>query len=132
MGNGPTRRHALIVEDEVLISVFAAEALQEMGFHSVEVASAKAAMDQARSNDFDVAVIDVGLPDRSGDELIADLRALRADLPVIITTGYSPRSLQDRFRSQRQVVIISKPYDVAQLHAAIRALSLSGSAGVPS
>ena len=125
------RLHALIVEDEVLISVFAAEALQDMGFDSVEVGSAKAAMDQARTNDFDVALVDVGLPDRPGNELIAELRTVRADLPVIVTTGYSNRALQDQLQSEPQVVIVRKPYDVAQLHAAVRALSLPISRDAP-
>src|SRR5262245_54317305 len=91
-------RHALIVEDEVLISVIAAEALEEVGFVPVEVGSAKAAMDQARKTKFDVALVDIGLPDVRGDKLVADLRQLSADLPVIIATGYPDQGLQDQFR----------------------------------
>lgn len=118
------RRQALIVEDEYLISVIAAEALSELGFDSVEVGSAKAAMDQARSTEFDVALVDIGLPDRRGDELVVELRSLRANLPVIIATGYSDRSLRDQFGGEPHLVIINKPYDVAQVRAAIKALAL--------
>ena len=118
------KRHALIVEDEALISLIAAEALEELGFESVEVGSAKAAMDQARSKDFDVALVDIGLPDQRGDKLVAELRALRSDFPVIIATGYCDRALYDQFRGERCLVILDKPYDIAQIHAAIDALSL--------
>jgi DNA-binding response OmpR family regulator len=124
MGSSQRKRQALIVEDEVLISVIAAEALQELGFDSVEVGSAKAALDQARSTDFDVAIVDIGLPDRPGHELVAELRALRSDFPVIIATGYSDRVMRDRFRSEPRLVILNKPYDVSQIHAAIAALEL--------
>jgi DNA-binding response OmpR family regulator len=117
-------RHALIVEDEVLISVIAAEALEEVGFVTVEVGSAKAAMDQIRKIKFDVALVDIGLPDLRGDRLVANLRELSADLPVIIATGYADQSLHEQFRNERRLVILNKPYDVAQLHAALGALSL--------
>jgi DNA-binding response OmpR family regulator len=123
--NGTDRkRHALIVEDEALISLIAAEALQELGFESVEVGSAKAAMDQIRSTNFDVALVDLGLPDQRGENLVAELRALRSDLPVIIATGYCDRALREKYRSESHLVILDKPYDVAQIHAAIDALAL--------
>ena len=118
------RRNVLIVEDEILISAIAADALQELGFDSVEVCSAKAAMVQARSTSFDLALVDLGLPDRRGDELVTDLRTLQSDLPVIIATGYCDSALQDRFRGIRQLVILNKPYDVSQIHAAVAALAL--------
>lgn len=118
------KRHALIVEDEALISLIAAEALEELGFDSVEVGSAKAAMEEARNNNFDVALVDLGLPDQRGDKLVADLRTLRSDLPVIIATGYCDRALHEKFRDAARLVILDKPYDVAQIHAAIDALAL--------
>ena len=118
------RRSVLIVEDEILISAIAADALQELGFDAVEVCSAKAAMDQARSSNFDLALIDLGLPDRSGDELVADLRTLQSNLPVIIATGYCDSALQNQFRSLRHLVILNKPHDCSQIHAAVAALAL--------
>jgi DNA-binding response OmpR family regulator len=118
------RRNALIVEDEVLISAIAADALQELGFDAIEVCSAKAAMDQVRSTHFDLALVDLGLPDRPGDELITDLRILQSNLPLIIATGYCDSAMHDQFRSLRQLVILNKPYDFSQIHAAVAALAL--------
>ncbi len=117
------RRNALVVEDEVLISAIAAEALQELGFDAVEVCSAKAAMDQARSTNFDLALVDLGLPDRRGDELVADLRVLQSNLPVIIATGYFDSAMHDQFKSLHQLVILNKPYDFSQIRAAVAALA---------
>lgn len=118
------RRNVLIVEDEILISAIAADALQELGFDAVEVCSAKAAMDHARSTIFDLALVDLGLPDRRGDELVADLRTLQSNLPVIIATGYCDAEMNDKFRSQRKLVVLNKPYDFSQIHAAVTALAL--------
>jgi DNA-binding response OmpR family regulator len=124
MSSKDKKRYALIVEDEALISLIAAEALEELGFESVEVGSAKAAMAQARSKDFDVALVDIGLPDQRGDKLVAELRTLRSNFPVIIATGYCDPALHEQFRSERHLVILNKPYDIAQIHAAIGALAL--------
>lgn len=124
MKNSEKRRQALIVEDEALISIIAAEALQELGYEAVEVGSAKAAMDQMRNSNFDVALVDVGLPDQRGDELVTELRTLRSDLPVIIATGYSDAALRDQFKGKPRLVILNKPYDIAQIHAALDALAL--------
>jgi DNA-binding response OmpR family regulator len=118
------RRSALVVEDEVLISAIAADALQELGFDAIEVCSAKAAMDQARNTNFDLALVDLGLPDRRGDELVTELRILQSNLPVIIATGYSDIALRDQFRGLNQLVFLNKPYDFSQIHAAVAALAL--------
>jgi DNA-binding response OmpR family regulator len=118
------RRSVLVVEDEVLISAIAADALQELGFDAVEVCSAKAAMDQARNTNFDLALVDLGLPDQRGDELVTELRTLQSNLPVIIATGYSDIALSDRFRGLSQLVFLNKPYDFSQIHAAVAALAL--------
>jgi len=118
------RRNVLIVEDEILISAIAADALQELGFDAVEVCSAKAAMEQARISNFDLALIDLGLPDRRGDELVTDLRSLHSNLPVIIATGYCDSALQDQFRHLQHLVILNKPYDFSQIQVAVAALAL--------
>jgi len=124
MSTTAKKRQALIVEDEVLIAMVAAEALQEIGFTTVEVASAKAALQAVKRTIFDVALIDVGLPDRRGDELAAEVRTLHSELPIIIATGYSSQPLVDRFRTDRQIVILNKPYDFTQIQAAINTLTI--------
>jgi CheY-like chemotaxis protein len=116
-----TVRKALLVEDEVLVAALAVDALEELGYQIVEAATAKAALKLAHAgiDTFAVAIIDVGLPDGRGDALALELRGLRADLPIIIATGYGESALDGRLRDQ-QMIVLGKPYDIAQLHAAIK------------
>lgn len=74
----PTRT-VLLVEDETLVAMIAVNSLSELGYEVVEVATARAALEQARRDcaRFDFAVIDMGLPDHPGDHLIAELRKIR-------------------------------------------------------
>lgn len=119
-------RKALLVEDEALVAMIAAEALSELGFEVIEARSAKMALEFARADlsDFQVAVIDLGLPDRPGDTLVADLKALRSDLPIIVASG-NPGGAQDvQFSAYSNVVVLSKPYDFAGLSSSIQALGL--------
>ena len=129
-------RPVLLVEDEALIAAVAADILDELGYSVVEVGSAKAAMDfaQTRIDDVQVAIVDLGLPDRKGDELVSDLRAMRADLPVVIATGYGSDAVRSRLKSEEGIVILTKPYDISHLRAALGALKLpctpNGSDGI--
>ena len=65
------------------------------------------------------AIVDVGLPDGRGDALAIELRKLRAELPIIIATGYDQSHLDERARNHPLTAVLNKPYDIAQLQAAI-------------
>jgi DNA-binding response OmpR family regulator len=121
------RRRVLLVEDEVLVSALAVDILDELSFDVVEAASAKAALAAAGSADarFDVAIIDVGLPDQRGDELAIKLRELRAELPIVIATGYGANALDKRLQATQRLVVIGKPYDSNSLMAALNKLGFN-------
>lgn len=119
-----TKQKALLVEDEVLVAALAVDALEELGYEIVEAATARAALEHANAAiaSFAVAIVDIGLPDGRGDALALELRKLRADLPIIIATGYGESSLDARLRDKR-TIILGKPYDITQLHDAIKTLT---------
>src|SRR5215470_4947837 len=121
------RRRVLLVEDEVLVSALAVDILDELSFDAVEAGSAKAALAAAGNADarFDVAIIDVGLPDLRGDELAIKLRELRAELPIVIATGYGANSLDKRLQATQRLVVIGKPYDSNSLMAALGKLGFN-------
>jgi len=117
-------RKVLLVEDEALVAALAVDALEELGYQTIEAASAKAALEVAGgSTPFAFAIIDVGLPDGRGDALAIALRQLRVGLPVIIATGYDESHLDERLRAHPQTAVLSKPYDIGQLQIAIRSIA---------
>lgn len=115
---------ALLVEDEVLVAAIAVDALEELGYQIVEAGTAKAALELAAASvaSFAFAIIDIGLPDGRGDALAIELRRMRGDLPIIIATGYGDSGIDERARTGRTVVL-GKPYDIGQLHTAIKSVS---------
>ena len=74
----------------------------------------------------DVAFIDVGLPDRSGIEVARELRARWPSLRVAIATGYGEQA-RSRVQRDAQTTFLSKPFDTADVAAALRSLGLDAS-----
>ena len=115
------RRYALLVEDELLVAMAATEVLDELGFPVLEAASATRALElaQAHKDAIAFAMVDLGLPDLPGEELIRKLRALYPSLPIIVATGKGPGAIDASIRSLRNLAIMTKPYDFEDLRAAI-------------
>ena len=115
----------LLVEDEFLVRLFAIDALEDAGFRVLPAETAAAALKVLReAPDVRAAVIDMGLPDRAGDQLAAEIRALRADLPIVIASGRSGRELREQFADQPRVAVLVKPYTADLLIEALAAVGV--------
>lgn len=126
-GRGPlnAERTVLLVEDEALVAALAVDALEEIGYRTVEATTAKAALQiVAGSQPLLFAIVDVGLPDGRGDMLALELRKLRAELPIIIATGYDRGHLDEGLRAHPRTAVLNKPYDIAQLQASIAEIAV--------
>jgi PAS domain S-box-containing protein len=107
----------LVVESEPTVRALAVEALTVAGYVAEEAANAAEALGKVRSAQgrYDAVFIDNGLPDRPGDALASELRALHADLPILLTSEGHESHLRRRFASDRCLAVIGKPYTGAKL-----------------
>jgi DNA-binding NtrC family response regulator len=60
------------------------------------------------------------MPGLSGDETFGELRKLRPDLKVVLTSGYSEQDATNRFVGQGLAGFIQKPFEMDRLVSAIR------------
>ncbi|AZF62946.1 MULTISPECIES: response regulator [Pseudomonas] len=110
----------LIVEDEANIRRFVGIALQDEGFQVFEADSVKRALIHAASRQPDLVIVDLGLPDGDGKQLISELRGWLA-VPILV--------LSARDREEEKVAALdagaddylTKPFGVPELLARIRA-----------
>ncbi|CAN5388370.1 hypothetical protein BH10PSE6_BH10PSE6_07370 [soil metagenome] len=111
----------LLVEDEILVQMVAAEQLRELGYRVETAGSATEAMNKAKllAGNIGLAIIDIGLPDRRGDVLVGELRALHPQLPIVIATGYDSAELARRFSGDRRVALMRKPYTQDDLRTVV-------------
>lgn len=79
----------LIVEDESAIGEFIAKGMQSAGFSTTAVDTGGAGITAAVNGSFDLMILDLGLPDMDGFEVLRHIRAAGAKLPVIILTARS-------------------------------------------
>jgi DNA-binding response OmpR family regulator len=118
----------LVAEDEFLLQMFVADTLADAGCVSIEAANALEgwAKFRAEQDELAGAIIDLGLPDRRGDELIADIRAVRPDLPIVLATGYADESVRSRFAQDARLAVLSKPFDSEELLATLQRFGIRG------
>jgi PAS domain S-box-containing protein len=113
----------LVIEDEALVRMFILDQLQDLGFDAIEAGTAAEGLRKARSHQqVDVAIVDRGLPDRDGLEVVAELRTQLPSLPVIVASGYGELPDHAALRNDPHIRFMSKPYDIEGLTAALRSL----------
>ncbi|WP_051338663.1 response regulator transcription factor [Streptomyces flavidovirens] len=83
----PAEPVILIAEDEPSIASFLRKGLRAHGFVTTVVSDGRRAHDEALTGAYDLLILDVGLPGKSGFTVLSELRAARSCLPVIILTA---------------------------------------------
>ena len=110
----------LLVEDEDRIASFVAKGLAADGHRTTRVADGREGLDHALSGDFDLMVLDIGLPGIDGFEVLDQLRSQGARLPVIVLTARD--SVTDTVSALEGGAddYMPKPFRFAELLARIR------------
>jgi two-component system, OmpR family, response regulator len=112
----------LIVEDEALIADGVRRGLVNAAFAADVVASADAARAALQAENFDLAVVDVGLPREDGLQLLRSLRLRRQALPVLMLTARDGVSDRVKALDLGADDYLTKPFHVTELVARCRAL----------
>ncbi len=120
----------LIIEDEERISSFVAKGLKSSGFAPTVADTGKEGGYLAQTGDFELVVLDLGLPDEDGFSVLARIRSTNVDTPVIILTARS--SIDDTVAGLEGGAddYMAKPFRFEELLARVR-LRLRPAAAVP-
>ena len=111
----------LIAEDEPRLAAFLEKGLRSQGFSTTVVADGFGASAMASDEDFDLLILDLGLPGRDGLDVLRDVRAEGNKLPVIILTARD--DMTDRIAGLEAGAddYIGKPFHFEELTARVRA-----------
>jgi len=115
--------HILIAEDDQVLADGLLRSLRGAGYAVDQVASGTEADAALMAHDFDLVILDLGLPRMSGLDVLRRLRARQATMPVLILTAAD--SVEDRVRGLDLGAddYMPKPFSLAELEARVRALT---------
>jgi DNA-binding response OmpR family regulator len=115
--------NVLLVEDDTRLAGLLAERLRNEGHDADTAATGTEGLDKAMSGSFDIAVVDVMLPELDGLELTRSLRRRNVGVPVLMLTARD--AIEDRVAGLRAGAddYLVKPFAFAELLARIEALT---------
>jgi two-component system cell cycle sensor histidine kinase/response regulator CckA len=113
-GRAPT---ILVVDDEVTLRRAISKMLDKRGFFTLQAEDGSSAIElfRARPDEIDVILLDMTIPGTSSTEVVSEVRKVRADVKVILTTAYSYEFAMRSFGSALTDSFIQKPYQFSDL-----------------
>src|SRR3954468_24445900 len=119
----------LVAEDDSVLAEGVMQTLRQSGYAVDRVQNGAEADSALAANQFDLLILDLGLPKRSGLDVLRRLRASDSRLPVLILTALDGVSDRVRGLDAGADDYLAKPFDPAELEARVRAITRRGMAG---
>lgn len=112
----------LVVDDEEAIRVLARKTLERSGFEVLLAPDGREALEvyRARMDDIRVVLLDVTMPHMDGQETFRELRRIRQDVIVILSSGYNEKEATEQFAGKGLAGFIQKPYRPHELITLMR------------
>jgi len=113
-GGGAT---VLVVDDDEAVLEYAADSLAQAGYRVRTAVGGRAALAclAAGAEEIDAAVVDLTMPEVDGREVLAAIRRLRGELPVVVTSGFGAEVAAERLKDLGSAVFLRKPFSPDQL-----------------
>ncbi|MEM8905836.1 MAG: response regulator transcription factor [Actinomycetota bacterium] len=110
----------LVAEDQPRIASFVRKGLEAAGFTTMVVDDGMTAVNVARDENFELMILDLGLPELDGIEVLSQVRARGDRLPIIVLTARD--SVPDRVKGLEQGAddYLTKPFSFEELLARVR------------
>lgn len=111
----------LVVDDEPAIRRFLRTSLSAQGYTVSEAEGGRAALDQLRRRSPDILVLDLGLPDIDGFDIIEQLRGQGSAIPIVVLSSRSDETGKVKALDLGADDYVTKPFGIDELLARIRA-----------
>ncbi|WP_156383332.1 PAS domain-containing protein [Rhizobium sp. Root483D2] len=107
----------LVIDDEALIRMLVTDALEEVGYRTMEAGDGPEGLKILRSDArIDLLITDVGLPNGMNGRQVADAaRELRPGLKVMFVTGYAENAVLSHGHLDPGMQVVTKPFDIGAL-----------------
>lgn len=113
-------KRILVVDDEELIRASLSERLAREGYTCLCAGNAAQAIEHVKNHPFDLALLDLRLPDADGTELLERMRKASPNLPVIVISAYSAVDTAVNAMKLGACDYVPKPFDMGHVVNAVR------------
>jgi len=112
----------LLIEDDPAVCKFGKAVLNHYGYQVDDVSDAAGALEIFKKNNgnYDLIISDVVLPDINGLELIDELHAIKSNIPVIMSSGYTEEKSKRKIIEERHYPFIEKPFNIEKMLTAVK------------
>jgi PAS domain S-box-containing protein len=112
----------LVADDEALVRRTAKSALERQGYRVLLAENGREAMDVLRGAGAEVSLVllDLTMPLLGGEAALRELRSVRPEVKILLSSGFNEAEAIQRFAGQRLSGFIQKPYTAAQLAEKIK------------
>lgn len=107
----------LVIDDEEIVRKVAAAMLRQAGFSVIEASDGEQGVEVMRRNRdcVQVVLLDLMMPKMNGHEAIERLQAIRKDVGIVLTSGYTKRDATRGLATERLAGFVQKPYTSEEL-----------------
>ncbi|HJU05089.1 MAG TPA: PAS domain S-box protein [Nitrospiraceae bacterium] len=117
--SGHSETHVLIVDDDPDISQALADLLEHEGYQVRVAGTGAEAVEHVKRDHYGAVILDLGLPDIDGLDLLKVLLEVDSKLPIIVLTAYTTAEKTIGALSQGAFAFLTKPYNRVQLKATL-------------
>jgi len=111
----PGRKKILVVDDEPDVVSTLIESLEVLGYRAKGARNGKEALTAIKTEDFDLVISDIRMPEKNGIDLLRDIKAENPGLPVVIITGYTLAYPPEQAVREGADGYVAKPFRINQI-----------------
>ena len=114
----------LLVDDEQSLAKMGSRMLEGLGYQVTVCTNSEEALElfRAKPNNYDLVITDTTMPRLTGDKLAVELMKIRADIPVILCTGYNKKITDETAKNIGIKAFVYKPIVKSDLSAIVRSV----------
>ncbi|MEW6427577.1 MAG: transporter substrate-binding domain-containing protein [Thermodesulfobacteriota bacterium] len=114
---------ALLVDDEETVRAIGREMLKELGFSVLTAADGREGLEIFKQHpEIAVVILDLTMPHLDGEQTFRELRKLKPDIDVIMSSGYNEQEVTQKFAGKGLAGFVQKPYKLSELRRALQPL----------
>jgi len=112
-----TARSILLIDDEPAVRLVTGKMLSELGHQVVTADSGRRGLEllEQRPDAIDLVVLDLTMPEQSGEQTLVQLRGVRSTIPVVITSGFQAEDASTLLQMPNVVGFLDKPHTMTSL-----------------